>query len=109
MTLQAVKEELKDISWDEFYNWRLTEEVPDVDEVAQMNEIETRLRQLGARMSADMLDQLEEEGHFLKWVLRLSRFVKDDNSYDRAKRFMSHENRQVRYWAAWLMDSILPD
>jgi hypothetical protein len=109
LTLEAVKTRLDDISWEELCLWHLSDKDPQRDDSEDYDEIQNLLRQLATQISVSILDQLEEEGLYLKWVLRLSPFVKDENSYDRAKRLMDHENGQVRYWARHLMESILPD
>ena len=109
LTLEAVKARLDDISWEEFCQWQLTDAHPDRDDSGDDDEIQDLLRQLTTQVSVSILDDLEEEGLYLEWVLRLSPFVKDENSYDRAKRLMHHENGQVRYWAEHLMNDILPD
>lgn len=111
LTVEAVKAHLNEISWEEFVGWRIAEKYPDTEERASANreEIQALLRQLATQISVGILDHLEEEGDYLKWVLRLSPFVKDENSYDRAKRALSSKDNQIRYWAQRLMEDILPD
>jgi hypothetical protein len=109
LTLDVVKARLDDISWEEFCQWQLTDAHPERGHSRDGEEIQDLLRQLATQISVGILDQLEEEGLYLKWVLRLSPFVKDENSYDRAKRSMHSKASQVRYWAEHLMNDILPD
>lgn len=109
LTLDAVKVRLNDISWEEFCQWQLTDAHPERDDSGDYDEIQGLLRQLATQISVSILDHLEDEGLYLTWVLRLSPFVTDENSYDRANRLMHSQDSQVRYWAEHLMNDILPD
>lgn len=99
MTLAELIEALNELSWSEQMEFEMSERDPDVAR-AERKVIQQRIRALAGRLTPQVLDRLEMQEGYLTWVLRLSLHVPGDSPAQRGRRYLNHEDGQVRYWAA---------
>jgi|SRR2546423_1354213 len=99
MTVEELKEKLNDLSWEEQMEFEMSERGAQ-DSTDAMQEIERKMRELARQVTPPLLDQLEQDGGYVVWSLRLSPHVPGDSPARRGRRFLHHADRSVRYWAA---------
>jgi len=99
MTVAELKERLNDLSWEEQMEFEMSERGAQGSTDAT-REIERGVRELARQLTPSLLDQLEQDGGYVVWSLRLSQHVPGDSPSRRAQRFLHHADAGVRYWAA---------
>lgn len=98
MTLDELKERLNDLSWEEQMEFEMSERGPHGSTDATRG-IERGVQELARQVTPSLLDQLEQDGGYDVWSLRLSPHVPGDSPARRARRFLHHADASVRYWA----------
>jgi len=100
MTFEELKERLNQLSWEEQMEFELSERgAPDsIDST-----VERGIQELARQVTPSLLDQLELDGGYAVWSLRLSPHVPGDSPARRARRFLHHADSNVRYWATELI------
>ena len=99
MTLRALTERLDALAWCEQMDFEATERGASSEQAA----IEAELRALARSLPVALIDELERDGGYPAWVLRLSPHVAGDDPRARAQRLANDRSAEVRYLASELL------
>ncbi len=98
MTVDELKERLNDLAWNEQMDFEMSERFSETS-ADGMEETERKIHRLAKKLTATLVDQLEQDEGYVVWALRLSTYVPGDVPAERAQRFRHHPDSTVRYWA----------
>lgn len=107
MTLQELKQSLNELAWHEQMDFEMSERRNDSG-ADEMEDTESKIRDLGKKLTTTLLDKLEQDQGYVVWALRLSPHVPGDTPVVRAQRLRNHPETNVRYWAGKIAQSNEP-
>lgn len=99
MTLRELTEQLDRLAWREQMDFEATER----GALSEQAALEADIRALARSLTVSLVDELERDGGYPAWVLRLSPHVPGDDPRARARRLAHDRSADVRYLASELL------
>lgn len=99
MTLPELIECLNALAWRE----QVDDEASERGSESEQAVIEADVRALAGSLPVALLDELERDGRYPAWVLRLSPHVPGDDARARARRLAADRSSEVRYLASEIL------
>jgi hypothetical protein len=90
------------VAWREQAEFELGERYPGHPDDAAIRD---ELRRVGATVTPQLLDALQDCYGYGGWALRLAPYVAGDDAAARARRHLDDPDPDTRYWARRMLDS----